>query len=54
MDDISEWEDEDYASAFQEWSFIDWRQRAHYEVGDIVYIYCARRTLQVRIHSVVK
>ena len=32
----------DHAAAFQKWGFIDWRQRANYEVGDVVYIYCTR------------
>lgn len=30
----------DHAAAFQKWGFIDWRQRAKYNVGDIVYICC--------------
>ncbi|NMB02698.1 MAG: HNH endonuclease [Firmicutes bacterium] len=32
----------DHASSFATNGFIDWRQRAKYSVGDIVYIYCTR------------
>lgn len=32
----------DHAAAFQKCGFIDWRQRAYYELGDWVYIYCTR------------
>ena len=32
----------DHASAFQELGYIDWTQKAKYEVDDIVYIYCTR------------
>ena len=32
----------DHASAFQKWGYIDWKQKANYKVGDIVYIYCTR------------
>ena len=32
----------DHASSFATNGFIDWRQRAKYNVGDIVYIYCTR------------
>lgn len=32
----------DHASAFARWGFIDWRQKCHYHVGDIVYIYCTK------------
>ena len=32
----------DHASSFATNGFIDWRQRAKYEIGDIVYIYCTR------------
>lgn len=28
--------------AFEKWGFIDWKQKAKYSVGDIVYIYCTR------------
>ena len=32
----------DHASSFATNGFIDWRQRAKYSVGDLVYIYCTR------------
>lgn len=28
----------DHASAFDKWGYIDWRQRAKFNNGDIVYI----------------
>ena len=28
----------DHASAFEKWGYIDWRQRAKFNNGDIVYI----------------
>ena len=37
----------DHASAFATFGFIDWRQRAKYQVGDIVYIYCTRPAKKV-------
>ena len=30
----------DHASSFAAFGFIDWRQRANYSVGDVVFIYC--------------
>ncbi|MEE1291245.1 MAG: HNH endonuclease [Spirochaetota bacterium] len=30
----------DHASSFSTYGFIDWRQKAKYEIGDIVFIYC--------------
>lgn len=32
----------DHASAFATFGFIDWRQRANYQIGDTVFIYCTR------------
>ena len=32
----------DHASSFSTNGFIDWRQRANYAIGDIVFIYCTR------------
>ena len=32
----------DVISAFEKHSEIDWRQSANYEVGDFIYIYCAK------------
>lgn len=32
----------DHASSFAANGFIDWKQRANYSIGDIVYIYCTR------------
>ncbi len=32
----------DHAKAFAKWGYIDWRQHAKYNVGDIVYIYCTK------------
>lgn len=44
----------DHASAFQNWGFIDWRQRARYSVGDIVYIYCTIPFMRVMYKTVVE
>ncbi len=30
-----------HEEAFKKWGFIDWKQNVKYEIGDIVYIYCA-------------
>ncbi len=43
----------DHAAAFQKWGFIDWRQRANYEVGDLVYIYCTRPYKRVMYKTMV-
>ena len=43
----------DHATAFQHWGFIDWRQRANYSVGDIVYIYCTKPFMKVMYKAVV-
>lgn len=43
----------DHASAFEEWGFIDWRQRARYNNGDIVYIYCTIPQKKVMFKTVV-
>lgn len=32
----------DVFSAFQHLEMIDWRQRANYKLGDIIYIYCSK------------
>lgn len=32
----------DHASSFATFGFIDWRQRANYSVGDVVFIYCTK------------
>ena len=37
----------DHASSFATNGFIDWRQRAKYNVGDIVYIYCTRPFMRI-------
>ena len=37
----------DHASSFATNGFIDWRQRAKYSIGDIVYIYCTRPFMRV-------
>ena len=44
----------DHASAFQRWGFIDWRQKAKYKVGDIVYIYCTRPYMRVMYKTIVE
>ena len=44
----------DHAAAFQHWGFIDWRQRAKYSVGDIVYIYCTKPFMKVMYKTVVE
>lgn len=43
----------DHAAAFQKWGFIDWRQRANYQIGDEVYIYCTRPYMRVMYKAVV-
>ncbi|MBQ1187222.1 MAG: HNH endonuclease [Clostridia bacterium] len=44
----------DHATAFQKWGFVDWRQRANYSVGDIVYIYCTKPFKRVMYKTVVE
>ena len=44
----------DHATAFQRWGFIDWRQRANYSVGDVVYIYCTKPFKRVMYKTVVE
>lgn len=43
----------DYASAFAKFDYIDWRQRANYNVGDEVYIYCTRPYQKIMYKTVV-
>ncbi|WP_461868042.1 HNH endonuclease [Faecalimonas sp.] len=43
----------DHASAFQKWGFIDWRQRANYKTGDLVYIYCTKPYKKVMYKTMV-
>ena len=31
----------DHENAFKKWGFVDWRQKANYKLGDVVFIYCA-------------
>lgn len=44
----------DHATAFQRWGYIDWRQRAKYQVGDIVYIYCTKPIKKVMYKTIVE
>lgn len=44
----------DHASAFEKWGYIDWRQRARYNKGDIVYIYCTIPYKRVMFKTVVE
>ena len=37
----------DHATSFATNGFIDWRQNANYNIGDIVYIYCTRPLMQI-------
>lgn len=37
----------DHATSFATNGFIDWRQRAKFNIGDIVYIYCTRPLMKV-------
>ena len=30
----------DHATSFARFGFIDWRQKANYSIGDLVFIYC--------------
>ena len=43
----------DHAAAFEKWGFIDWRQHAKYNIGDIVYIYCTKPYQKVMYKTVV-
>lgn len=40
----------DVISAFEKHSEIDWRQSANYEVGDVIYIYCAKPYQRIMHH----
>lgn len=42
-----------HADSFAERGYIDWRQKANYSVGDIVFIYCTKPYMQVRFKSIV-
>lgn len=44
----------DHASAFEKWGYIDWRQRAKFNNGDIVYIYCTIPYKKVMYKTVVE
>ena len=44
----------DHASAFEKWGYIDWRQRARYSIGDIVYIYCTIPYKKVMYKTIVE
>lgn len=44
----------DHASAFEKWGYIDWRQRAKYSIGDIVYIYCTNPYKKVMYKTIVE
>ena len=43
----------DHVSSFAKKGFIDWRQYANYEAGDIVYIYCTLPEGKVMYKTVV-
>ncbi|WP_346914273.1 HNH endonuclease [Clostridium sp.] len=43
-----------HASAFEKFGYIDWRQKAKYQIGDIVYIYCTRPYKKVMFKTEVK
>ena len=32
----------DHARFFDDYGYIDWKQRLKFEVGDIVYLYCSK------------
>lgn len=32
----------DYAKFFDDYGYVDWKQRLKFEVGDIVYLYCSK------------
>lgn len=44
----------DHISAFDEFSCIDWRQKANYQVGDIVYIYATKPSQRVMFKTEVE
>lgn len=44
----------DHIGAFDEFGFIDWRQKANYEVGDIVYIYATKPYMRVMFKTIVE
>ena len=43
----------DYASSFEHYSFIDWRQRADFQIDDIVFIYANRPDSMIQYKCVV-
>lgn len=44
----------DHEAAFEKFGYIDWRQNnRHYQVGDIVYIYCTRPICKVQYMAIV-
>ncbi len=44
----------DHAGAFNEFGYIDWRQKANYKVGDIVYIYATKPYMKIMFKTVVE
>lgn len=43
-----------HVAAFDEFGYIDWRQTAKYEVGDIVYIYATKPYMKVMFKTIVE
>lgn len=43
-----------HVKAFDEFGYIDWRQKAKYEVGDIVYIYATKPYMKVMFKTIVE
>lgn len=44
----------DHEMAFKEFGYIDWRQNANYELGDIVYIYATKPIMKIKYKTVVE
>jgi 5-methylcytosine-specific restriction protein A len=43
-----------HVGAFDEFEYIDWRQKANYEVGDTVYIYATKPYMKVMFKTIVE
>lgn len=44
----------DHVAAFDEFGYIDWRQTANFDIGDVVYIYATRPYMKVKFKTVVE
>ena len=44
----------DVVSAFNQYDYIDWRQSANHEIGDIIYIYCSDFIKKIKYKCIVE